>query len=248
MSIGLKHRSKPAISFFILKGILLVSTKSISFIRRSELSSAAFDVVASFGLRGTTLEKVGDAAGVSKGVVLHHFKDKSALLEAVFRRSNSLLSEAVVELYRYAHNPYDRLWSIIFANFSQTIFNHKVCQAWLSLAAEVPHNKECQRIQTACHSRIHTNLKHELRNFCDEEESERIAKQLGVIIDGIWVRAGLQSHSMSSQEAIDELEFALSRLLNGNSEQELKHKLARTKIENIATILMNSKAFKEKAL
>ncbi len=225
-----------------------MNTRTIGFIRRNELSKAAFEAVAQFGLRGTTLEKVGDIAGVSKGVVLHHFKDKSALLEAVFRRSNLLLSEAVKELYRYAHTPYERLWAIIFANFYDTIFNHKVCQAWLALAAEVPHNKQCQRIQTACHARIHTNLKHELRCLCSAEESEKIAKQLGVIIDGIWVRAGLQRVPMPSQQAIDEVEFALCRFVIASKNQKKLHKLARAKTDNIANILMNSNAFKEKAL
>lgn len=225
-----------------------MNTRSISFIRRAELSKAAFEAVAQFGLRGTTLEKVGDIAGVSKGVVLHHFKDKSSLLEAVFRRSNSLLSEAVIELYRYAQNPYERLWAIIFANFYDTIFNHKVCQAWLALTAEVPHNKQCQRIQTACHARIHTNLKHELRMLCNADESQKIAKQLGVTIDGIWVRAGLQFAPMPSQQAIDEVEFVLYRLLIGTKNQKILHKSARIKTENTANILMNSKAFREKAL
>lgn len=225
-----------------------MNSRSISFIRRAELSKAAFEVVAQFGLRGTTLEKVGDIAGVSKGVVLHHFKDKSSLLEAVFRRSNSLLSEAVKELYRYAHNPHERLWAIIFANFYDTIFNHKVCQAWLALAAEVPHNKQCQRIQTACHARIHTNLKHELRVLCGGNDAEKIAKHLGVVIDGIWVRAGLQCEPMPSQQAIDEVEFALYRLLIELKYQKTSHKSARAKIGHIANILMNSKAFLEKAL
>ena len=77
-------------------------TNTIREIRRGELSRAAFEAVIRYGLRKTTLEKVGSIAGVSKGVVLHHFKDKGALLEAVFRRSNMLLSGSVVELYRYA--------------------------------------------------------------------------------------------------------------------------------------------------
>ena len=113
-------------------------SSSIRTIRRAELSKAAFEAVIEFGLRGTTLDKVGDIAGVSKGVVLHHFKDKSSLLEAVFRRSNALLSEAVIELYRFAETPYERLWAIVVANFFDTIFNRRVCQAWVSLISEVP--------------------------------------------------------------------------------------------------------------
>ena len=108
-------------------------SSSIRNIRRAELSVAAFETVIEYGLRRTTLDKVGNKAGLSKGVVLHHFKDKSALLAAVFRRSNSLLSESVMELYKYAETPYERLWAIIVANFFGSIFNHRVCQAWVSL-------------------------------------------------------------------------------------------------------------------
>ena len=59
-------------------------TSSIRAIRRVELSRAAFEAVIRYGLRKTTLEKVGDIAGVSKGVVLHHFKDKSAFILVAF--------------------------------------------------------------------------------------------------------------------------------------------------------------------
>jgi TetR/AcrR family transcriptional repressor of bet genes len=142
-----------------------MQSSSIRTIRRAELSRAAFEAVIRYGLRKTTLDKVGDIAGVSKGVVLHHFKDKSALLEAVFRRSNSLLSESVVELYRYAETPYERLWAIIVSNFFETIFNRPVCQAWVSLISEVPHNEECQRVQISNNQRIRSNLMHELKHF-----------------------------------------------------------------------------------
>ena len=224
-----------------------MSIKSISAIRRAELSRAAFEAVATYGLRMTTLEKVADIAGVSKGVVLHHFKDKGLLLEAVFRKSNSILNEAVVELYKYANNPYERLWAIVIANFYDTIFNHKMCQAWVSLAAEVPFNIQCQRVQTACHSRIHTNLKHELKFFLNVQQTEKAAKHLGVLIDGIWVRAGLNSKPMKSDEAINEIEYSIQQLIVP-ADSRIKHQRARAKIQNVASILMSSRAFKEKAL
>lgn len=223
-------------------------SSSIRAIRRAELSRAAFEAVIRYGLRKTTLDKVGDIAGVSKGVVLHHFKDKSALLEAVFRRSNSLLSESVVELYRYAESPYERLWAIIVANFFETIFNRRVCQAWVSLISEVPHNEECQRIQIVCNERIRSNLTHELKHFLSEGEAERAANHLGMLIDGVWVRAGLLPEPLTSSTAISELQYAISKLLPYDEISAAKHKEARKKIETIAGIALGSKAFKEKSL
>jgi len=103
----------------------IMKMNSIRSIRRSELSKAAFEAVVLYGLRKATLKKVGEIAGVSKGVVLHHFKDKSSLLEAVFRRSNSVLSESIIELYRHADTPYERLWAIITATFLEPYLTEK---------------------------------------------------------------------------------------------------------------------------
>lgn len=221
---------------------------SIRSIRRAELSRAAFQAVVEYGLRGTTLDKVGDMAGVSKGVVLHHFKDKSTLLEAVFRRSNALLSESLIELYRYAETPYERLWAIVVANFFETIFTRRVCQAWVSLISEVPHNVQCQRVQIANNERIRSNLMHELKHFMPRDKAEKVARHLGVHIDGIWLRAGLSPDPVDSKTAVTEMEYAISRLLPFDEVSAAKHKDARTKIETIAEIALGSRAFKEKSL
>lgn len=223
-------------------------SSSIRTIRRAELSKAAFEAVIEFGLRGTTLDKVGDIAGVSKGVVLHHFKDKSSLLEAVFRRSNALLSESVIELYRFAETPYERLWAIVVANFFDTIFNRRVCQAWVSLISEVPHNKQCQRIQIACNERNQSNLKHEIKHFLPEHEAALAARHLGILIDGLWVRAGLLSTQVDSNSAISEMEYAVIKLLPNDTISLEKHRVARKKIETVASISLSSKAFQEQTL
>ena len=224
-----------------------MQTKSIRSIRQAELSRAAFEAVVRYGLRKTTLEKVGDLAGVSKGVVLHHFKDKSALLEAVFRRSNTVLTASLVELYRHAETPFERLWSIIIANFSEAIYNRRVCQAWVSLAAEIPHSAQCQRVQTVCNARIRSNLRHELKHFLSHEDANRSALQLGMLIDSIWVWGGLNASPLTSNAAIAEMEYAIFKFLPTDEDSVAKHKMARRKIENVAKILMSSKAYKESA-
>ena len=223
-----------------------MQARSISSIRRSELSQAAFEAVIRYGLRGTTLEKVGEIAGVSKGVVLHHFKDKSALLEAVFRRSNSLLNISLLRLYRHTESPYERFWAIAYANFSETIYNREVCQAWVSLLAEVPHNAMCQRVQAANNARIKSNLSHELRHFLVENRVSGVANLLGTLIDGIWVRAGLFAITPDCEKALDEFEFTTLYLLEASSEQQKYHRAAREKIKTIAKFALSPELFQPK--
>ena len=102
---------------------------------------------------GTTLERVGEIAGVSKGVVLHHFKDKSALLEAVFSPVKFCFKYVTIELFHYTETPYERLWAIA-SNFSFPIYTREVCQAWVSLLSEVPHSKNCQRVQSINNAKL----------------------------------------------------------------------------------------------
>ena len=220
-------------------------TSSIRDIRRSELSSAAFEAVIRYGLRGTTLDKVGDIAGVSKGVVLHHFKDKGTLLEAVFRRSNSLLSRSVVELYACAENPHERFWSIIVANFFETVFNPRACQAWVSLVSEVPQSCHCQRIAIVCNERIQSNFRHELRHFLPASEVEPTARALGQLIDGIWVRAGMLPDQITGDGAIDEMVFVVSKMLPADELSASKHHEALCKMKNFASIVLGSRSFRE---
>ena len=217
--------------------------KSIRSIRQSELSRAAFEAVIKYGLRGTTLERVGKIAGVSKGVVLHHFEDKSALLEAVFRRSNSVLSMSLVELLRHTKTPYERLWAIAHANFSEPIYNKEVCQAWVSLLAEVPHNKNCQRVQLINNARIKSNFTNELKHFMRKDRAIDVAKILGVLIDGIWVRAGLFSTVPNCEVALDEFEITLLQFIGPSLEEREQHRVAREKIRAVAEIALSSKLF-----
>ena len=112
----------------------------------------------------------------------------------------------------------------------------------------MPHSPQCQRIQTACNARIHSNLRHELKFFLSPEDADRSARQLGVLIDGLWVRAGLDAQVLTSASAIAELEYAISKLLPADPDSVTQHKMARQKIENVAYILMGSNAYKEQAL
>lgn len=65
---------------------------------RERLLAAARETIAGHGLGGLTLDAVARAAGMSKGGLLHHYRSKDALVEAVLRQ---LLAdfEACVERY-----------------------------------------------------------------------------------------------------------------------------------------------------
>ncbi len=177
----------------------------ISEIRRKELRRAAFDVLQTEGLAGATLEKVAARAGASKGIVLHYFANKQELFEQVMREANAALRGVVVARMEKSRSAKERLEAVIAPNFDPKFFQPLVCQAWLSLCAELPREPALARIQRVIHSRMDSNLKSALREVVSKSDVESIALGISSLIDGLWLRNGVAAGGVSADQAAAEL-------------------------------------------
>src|SRR3989442_8388059 len=75
---------------------------------RKQLMAAAIDCFARLGYQGTSIERIARAAGVTKGAVYYHFRDKEDLLfSAVKDRIGGFEKQvlAAVARARDAQNP-----------------------------------------------------------------------------------------------------------------------------------------------
>jgi TetR/AcrR family transcriptional repressor of bet genes len=188
---------------------------SIEEIRRRELTLAAYEILQESGIAGTTLAKVAERAGMSKGIVLHYFRNKDDLLEAVMRLANALLRDEVIALMRRASNPRARVEAIMAGNFAPSFFKPEICNAWLSLCAEVPRNREFARIQRVIHARMRSNLMSALRLLLPPEQAEAAAIGITAMIDGLWLRFGLSLGGVTRDQALAELNHYLDQWLGG---------------------------------
>ncbi|QKK27152.1 choline-binding transcriptional repressor BetI [Rhizobium hidalgonense] len=182
----------------------------ISDIRKRELRRAAFEVLQREGMAGATLEKVAAQAGASKGIVLHYFANKQELFEHAMREANAALRDAVVARLNLARSPLERLEAIIEGNFEDRFFQPSVCHAWLALCAEVPREPQLARIQKVIHARMRSNLMSALVHIVPRDECEAVALGITALIDGLWLRLGLQTERLTSKEAIFQMRDYLS--------------------------------------
>ncbi len=176
--------------------------RSIADIRRQELRRAAFQVLQQEGVAGTTLEKVAAQAGASKGIVLHYFGSKAEMFAQVMREANLVLRDRVVARLKRATGPRERLVAVIEGNFEPDLFTPPVCHAWLSLCAEVPRDAALARIQRVIHARMQSNLVHALRGLMPDGEAKATALVLSALIDGLWLRLGLNPTALTSERAV----------------------------------------------
>lgn len=187
-----------------------MALKPISEIRRQELMAAALKVVEMKGFAGATLEQVAKQAGASKGIVLHYFKNKQQLFEQAMRYGNAKLRRTAVERLREAHTPHERLWAVIAVNFDDEFFRPELCQAWLSLCAEVPHNDQFRRLQVAIHARMNSNLVSALRQLLPDEDAREYAIALSGLVDGLWLRRAIHPDGLTREVAFNIIRQSIS--------------------------------------
>lgn len=188
----------------------------ISEIRRRELRQAAYSLLQTEGVAGTTLEKVATYAGASKGIVLHYFRNKQELFEQAMREANAAVRRAVVERIRAAKTPREKVMAIVLGNFEEEFFKPSISHAWLSLCAEVPREPQLARLQMVFHARMRSNLLSALRDMTDREDAEELALGISVLIDGLWLRMGLDSQSVTREGALAQMQRYLDRNLPGD--------------------------------
>ena len=87
-----------------------------------------------------------------------------------------------------------------------------------------------------------------MKNFVPRAEAKIIARQLNLLIDGIWVRVGSRVEALDCAVEIGDLECILMRFLPMDDESMRKHRAAREKIENVARIALGTRAFLETAM
>ncbi|CDX39772.1 Transcriptional repressor BetI [Mesorhizobium sp. SOD10] len=190
-----------------------VKLTRLSDVRRKELRQAAFTVLEREGIAGATLEKVAAQAGASKGIVLHYFRNKQELFEHAMREANAVLCHAVVARLQRARTPMERLDAVIEGNFEEHLFLPPLCHAWLSLCAEVPRDEKLARIQKVIHARMRSNLLSGLRGLASPELAEEIVLGVTALIDGLWLRLGLQPGSVTREQAVRQVkDFVAGRL------------------------------------
>ena len=107
-------------------------TRMTSEDRRAQLIDVALAGLAKGGIQEFTVDKICQAAGVSRGLILHHFGSMGGLLAAVYAW---LYRETVPDFA--ALPPEDRLEALIEAVFAPKAFSRDTLTAWLTLWGQI---------------------------------------------------------------------------------------------------------------
>jgi TetR/AcrR family transcriptional repressor of bet genes len=160
----------------------------IGDIRRRELLEAALEIIKREGLPATTLSRIADEAGVSKGIVHHYFQGKDQLIEKTMRFAHSRRRDDLVRRLRSAGDPLQRLSAVISVILDEKYFQHGFCRAWISFKAETYSKSGLARLHRAIHRREWSNLVHALASFQSRPEARNTALSIKAMVEGFRFR------------------------------------------------------------
>lgn len=166
-------------------------------VRRQMLIEAAIRCLARGGIAAFTVDQISHEAGVSRGLINHHFKGIEDLLQAVYEAMTQSMGLAARATLFVDGGARDQLDTVLDAMFTPPMFSKTSLRAWLALWGEVATNSRLR----AAHRRSYDTYRQALTDAISgiaRERSKRVdAKALATtciaLMDGLWIEWCLDS-------------------------------------------------------
>jgi TetR/AcrR family transcriptional repressor of bet genes len=167
--------------------------------RRALLEDAARTCMARGGIREFTVDKIVAEAGVSRGLITHHYGSMDGLLVAVYSRMYGEWIAAIA-----APRPgLSRLEALVEALVSPDLFDRDVLNVWLTLWGEIANNPVLRAEHRARYSDYRDSIAAALRDAAEDPQldADTIATAFICLIDGLGVQRCVEPALLSEAAA-----------------------------------------------
>jgi len=163
--------------------------------------------MAEFGVAGTTLKTICDAAGVSRGLTGHYFASKESLVAEAFKHLfNSLTEQVQKEAAKMGPmSKADRLRAMPAILFSDKVFTSRHRGAFLSFWHEVRFNPLVKKANRELYSdyvkRVESYFEDAARETGAKIDARNAALGLIALMDGLWLGLSIHDQVLSRKQA-----------------------------------------------
>ena len=180
--------------------------------RRQALIDATIECLKRHGHDGLSIRTISAQAGVSVGLINHHFPNKDQLVAAAYRHFNAQLVgglEAAVACA--ADTPRARLRAFLQASFSPPNLDQDVLAVWVVFWGLYRHSRLIRRVQHETYRGYVQLLRDMLSARLPARRGARggagpdlrlAAMGLTALVDGLWLEWCLDPHSFRPADAV----------------------------------------------
>ncbi|CUH76537.1 transcriptional regulator BetI [Tritonibacter multivorans] len=191
-----------------------MAKKRIRDIRNEAMIAATIQTVYERGYQSVTMAEIAAKAGTSAASISYYFGSKEGLLEATMRYLLRILQRSLIQRFKSAATPEDRLYAIVDANFDDSLFTVEQCSIWMQFWGSAPYTPRFARLHRINRSRVRSHLRHELRAQMPADQAEVVRSAIQCYMDGVWLQATQSEAALDAAAARREARRVVTRLLS----------------------------------
>jgi TetR/AcrR family transcriptional repressor of bet genes len=190
-------------------------------VRREALIDATLRCLKRDGHDGASVRSISAEAGVSIGLINHHFPSKSGLVAEAYDTLASALQESLrAQAENKSVSPRERLSLFFRASFAPDLLDPELFNVWVVFWSMVAHSKEIRAVHDRTYGQYRALLESLLGQLSAAGLAPRLklhpaAIALSALLDGLWVELSLSSATFKPSEAIAICEDWVDALCKG---------------------------------
>ena len=174
--------------------------------RRNELIEATLSIIAEHGAAETTVGRICDAAGVSRGLISHYFAGKEALLLETYRRlSEELGAETAKAMAERDGDPVNALRALVEVSFRPPVFEESKMAAWLAFWSASRGNPALGALNRELYRGYRASVTRRMAEAARRRgvalDAHGAATALTALIDGLWLEFALDAEAFGADQA-----------------------------------------------
>ena len=177
-------------------------------LRKSHLAEATLKCLKQHGFQGASIRKICAEAGVSVGLINHHYGGKDELVAEAYLtvtgRVMGLLQEAVSQA---EPTPRARLSAFFQASFCRELLDPQLLEAWLAFWGAVKTAEAINQAHEHSYGEYRRMLAAVLAQLAAEHrwpgfDAELAAIGLSALLDGLWLESGLNPNTFTPAQGV----------------------------------------------
>ena len=183
-------------------------TRQLAQDRRQALIESAIESLKRHGHEGLSVRRIAAQAGVSIGLINHHFPNKNQLIAEAYRHFNTQLIDGLIDAVARAPTaPRARLKAFFKATFSPPNLDGDVLAVWVVFWGLYRHSKEIQAVHRETYGGFVELVRGLLTELAKESGRKRFSPRMAAIgltamLDGLWLEWCLDPETFSPREAV----------------------------------------------
>ena len=175
--------------------------------RREMLVAATLRCLVRDGHAGISVRRIATEAGVSVGLLNHHFGSIDALIADTYQKIASELTTALLQEVEQAGTPAEKMDALLTGSFSPRVMDPQLLGAWVVFWSLIRHSEHVSQSHVKTYGTYIDLLCQLLDGMADSEgfkihDTRLAAIGLSAMLDGLWLEWCLNPETFSAANGL----------------------------------------------